>query len=232
MGRVVPTGAAVAQGTPVPARGEREAPPAEVPALARFDAPFQPNAWQIAAAREADEKQAIRDAWEATEDERERVRVAAEAPPIGESMVFTSDVDAANAQLPGVEVRLRSDRATVSGGVAPRPASPEVAAALGSPGRSLVGLSLDESDEAQARVTPPSSSEPRPVPLERHARLDAGELARIDALAAARGISREAMIAVLAEVGIEAEGRRATGPPTPPDAPANDAPPPSGTRRA
>lgn len=159
-----------------------------------------------------------------------------------------------------------------------RAAPLDVAQALGAP-PGMVGLSLEESDAAQApepeiparrslRTESPSEPPPAGVPvptddpeavarwrrtLRRHpimdevtargtlraldpatvatiAPLSPDELDTVDRMAAARGISREAMTASLAGTGIAAEERRA-GPTTPPGGPANDAPPPSGRRR-
>jgi hypothetical protein len=160
----------------------------------------------------------------------------------------------------------------------PRPMPLEVARALGAP-VGMVGLSLDESDAAQAPEVPvrrtlraeaPSEPPPAGVPvpaddpeadarwrrtLRRHPIMDEvtvrglartqapdvatlmpispNELETVDRMATTRGISREAMLELLAATGIAGEERRA-GPTTPPGAPANDADegqPPSGRRR-
>lgn len=64
--------------------------------------------------------------------------------------------------------------------------------------------------------------------LERIARLSPEELARIDALAAERGITREAMMSLALAAGSGAlsanDAARADSPTTPPERPANDAP--------
>ena len=56
---------------------------------------------------------------------------------------------------------------------------------------------------------PPPSSAPRAIPLERAADLDAATIARVDALAEAGGMTREAVLVRCAETGLEDLERRA-----------------------
>ena len=77
----------------------------------------------------------------------------------------------------------------------------------------------------------PPSSEPRPTYLELMTELSDAELARVDAAAARRGVTREAMYVILARTALdEAEAAaRLPAATTPPSAPANDrAPLPDG----
>ena len=138
-----------------------------------------------------------------------------------------------SAMLPGDDVHVA------------RPASPEVTAALapGAPS-ALVGLSVDDADAADVarsgelaaeQEAPGRESGAQTVSLETRARLTDEDIARIDRLAEAHGVTRETMIGRLAKLGAEAETERAgrePAPTTPPGGPANDDDdgPPSGKR--
>lgn len=221
------SGAAVAQGSPAASSGEREAPPAEVPVLARFDAPFQPTPGQIEAAREAHEKNVLRAQWEAEEDARDREaarKAVLNAAALRAAEAGAPDSQRRTAQLP-LPVAVPNDRPTVIGGVAPEQRD--------SDGETrLMELPVGWNKGPIASKDAANVGRSFRGPWVEETQLSAGTLAKLDRLAAERGTTREAMAADLARTGIEAEEeRRAAGPTTPPSGPANDAPPPSGRRR-
>ena len=62
------------------------------------------------------------------------------------------------------------------------------------------GPANDDAPALEAEAPP--ASEPHPIPLERLARLDAASLARVDALAAERNVTREDMLLTVAKRGL------------------------------
>lgn len=123
--------------------------------------------------------------------------------PPGQLPAFARSIAAEleSADLPEAPVDSTGDRSGVNpGSPVPTEARPDVVQALGAP-PGMVGLSVDESDAAQAQ----EGQEAPPVEV------DAGvvALAKVDALAKVLGLTREAMLARLVQTGLSAEERRA-----------------------
>jgi hypothetical protein len=153
--------------------------------------------------------------------------------------VYSAEPGAADAQIPGVEVRQRSERPTLFGGgmLGAPPLQPSRVrakyATLPPLDATLVSASpvpREDRERLAADLDAPPDSEARAIAVERIARLTEEEIARIDALAELHGVTREAMLVQIMASGEAATDGRAPGPTTPPDAPANDGPP-SGKRR-
>jgi hypothetical protein len=202
--------------------------------------PFQPSPAQLAAARgpheagseeQSETPAQIRARLEAAEDARERARARGEASPLP---TLNGDDEDTKIMI-GTAAR---DAVAAATGALPPPKPPTPITARQA---ILLGVSPERavSDPTRAAAeyrprqessptlvsagnTPPPSSKPRMMPLERIARLTEEDLARVDALAAAHHVSREAMLAIIAESGTKEFEARALTPTTPPGAPAND----------
>jgi hypothetical protein len=242
-----PSAAAVV--TPAPTSGEREAPDLEpvharIAAGAARERRLPPGALPAPALDTEGDRAGLNPEPPALETDRAPPRALSPAVaralgvPPGTVGLTLEESDAAQAQEP--EIPFRRSMLTEHpsepppSGAVPVPAPPSDDPAE----RARWGATLQRLSRPD-EVTAPGTVRAVPsggTPLENLARLTPDELARVDALAAERGISREAMIRlalVAGSVNAIANDSRAAGPTTPPSGPANDTPPPpSGRRRS